>query len=147
MPFPDFNENGDLPVGIYKATLRKVIDYFGEGSLQRRLIARRLEKIYFSAKATGRVLRFIVYGSFVTGKENPNDIDIFILMEDSFNPDEVFGKSRLVFNHLATQKYEGASVFWGTKSGIIGDIDDFIASWQIKRDLTRRGIVEVEIND
>jgi hypothetical protein len=92
-------------------------------------------------------LRFIVYGSFVSDKENPNDVDIFMLMEDGFDPNEVFGKSRLIFNHLTTQKYEGASIFWGTKSGIIGDVDEFIAGWQIKRDTTRRGILEVEIND
>lgn len=147
MAFPTFTENGDLPAGIYKATLQEVLEHFGQGSLQRQLVARRLEKIYFSAKASEQVLRFIVYGSFVTAKENPNDVDIFMLMKDGFNPDEVYGKSRLVFHHLTTQKYEGASVFWGTKSGIIGDADEFIAGWQIKRDTTRRGIVEVEIND
>ena len=144
MTFPDFDENGDLPVGIYKATLQEVLEHFGQGSLQRRLVARRLEKIYLSAKATDKVLRFVVYGSFVTAKENPNDVDIFMLMEDEFDPDEVSGKSRLVFKHLTTQKYEGASVFWAAKSGIIGDADDFIAGWQIKRDSSRRGIVEVE---
>ena len=147
MTFPEFNENGDLPVGIYKATLQEVLEHFGKGSLQRQLIALRLKKIWYSAKATKQVLRFIVYGSFVTAKENPNDVDIFMLMEDGFDPNEVFGKSRLIFNHLTTQKYEGASIFWGTKSGIIGDVDEFISGWQIKRDTTRRGIIEVEIND
>jgi hypothetical protein len=147
MKFPEFNENGDLPVGIYKATLQKVLDHFGQGSLQRQLIAGRLTKIYFSAMQTNQVLRFIVYGSFVTTKENPNDIDIFMLMEDDFDPDELYGKNRLIFKHLTTQEYEGASVFWGTKTGIIGDADDFIAGWQTKRDKTLRGIVEVKIDD
>ncbi|CAN5153810.1 hypothetical protein BH20ACI1_BH20ACI1_26550 [soil metagenome] len=80
MTFPEFNENGDLPVGIYKATLEEVLDHFGQGSLQRQLVAGRLKKIYYSAKITDQVLRFIIYGSFVTAKENPNDIDIFILI-------------------------------------------------------------------
>jgi predicted nucleotidyltransferase len=118
MKFPEFNENGDLPVGIYQATLQEIVEHFGNGSLQRQLVARRLKKIHFFAKATNQVLRFIVYGSFVTAKENPNDIDIFMLIQDDFNPDEVSGKSRLIFKHLTTQEYEGASVFWGTKSGI-----------------------------
>ncbi|MGI8541993.1 MAG: DUF6932 family protein [Aridibacter sp.] len=147
MKFPEFNENGDLPVGIYKATLQKVLEHFGQGSLQRQLIAGRLTKIYFSAMQTNQVLRFIVYGSFVTTKENPNDIDIFMLMEDDFDPDELYGKNRLIFKHLTTQEYEGASVFWGTKTGIIGDADDFIAGWQTKRDKTLRRIVEVKIDD
>ena len=147
MTFPEFNENGDLPVDIYRATLREAVEHFGNGSLQRQLVARRLKKVYFSAKATNQVLRFIVYGSFVTAKENPNDVDIFILMKDNFDPDELYGKSRLIFKHLTTQEYEGASIFWGTKSGIIGDADEFIRGWQIKRDKMRRGIVEVEIDD
>ena len=147
MTFPEFNENGDLPVGIYKATLQEVLSHFGKGSLQRQLVAGRLKKIYYSAKQTNQVLRFIVYGSFVTTKENPNDIDVFMLMKDGFDPDEISGKSRLIFKHLTTQKYEGASIFWGTKSGIIGDVGEFIAGWQIKRDKSLRGIVEVEIND
>ncbi len=147
MAFPEFNENGDLPVGIYQATLQEVLDHFGKGSLQRQLVAGRLKKVYFSAMQTKQVLRLIVYGSFVSNKENPNDVDIFMLMKDGFNPDEVFGKSGLIFKHLTTQKYEGASVFWGTKSGIIGDVDEFIEGWQIKRDKSLRRIIEVEIND
>lgn len=147
MPFPEFNESGDLPVGIYKATLQEVLHHFAVGSLQRQLVAGRLKKIYFSALETDQVLRFIVYGSFVTAKENPNDVDIFILMKDGFDPDEVFGKSRLIFKHLTTQKYEGASIFWATESGIIGDVDEFIKGWQIKRGGERRGIVEVKIDD
>ena len=147
MKFPEFNENGDLPVDVYQATLQEVVEHFGSGSLQRQLVAGRLKKIYFFANATNQVLRFIVYGSFVTARENPNDIDIFMLMQDDFNPDEVSGKSRLIFKHLTTQEYEGASVFWGTKSGIIGDADKFVKGWQIKRDKTRRGIVEVKIDD
>lgn len=127
--------------------MEEVVEHFGRGSLQRRLVARRLTKIYELAKSTNRLLRFIVYGSFVTNKPNPNDIDIFMLMEDGFDPDQISDETRLIFKHLSTQKYEGASIFWATKLGIIGDEDDFIADWQIKRDKTKRGIVEVKSND
>jgi hypothetical protein len=38
----------------------------------------------------------------------------------------------------------GASVFWVKPSALIGDqFDDFVAHWQVKRDSTKRGIVEV----
>lgn len=33
---------------------------------------------------SGNLARFIVFGSFVTAKPAPNDVDIFLLMEDSF---------------------------------------------------------------
>ena len=35
MKFPEFNENGDLPISIYQATLQEVVEHFGNGSLQR----------------------------------------------------------------------------------------------------------------
>ncbi len=145
MKFPEFNVNGDLPVDIYNATLAEVLEHFGKGSLQRQVVALRLKKVYFSAMQTKEVLRSIVYGSFVTNKENPNDVDIFMVMQDDFNPNTVVGKIRLIFKHLTSQEYEGASIFWGTKSGIIGDVDEFVAGWQIKRDQSRRGIIEIEL--
>ena len=124
-----------------------MLEHFGKGSLQRQLVASRLKKVYFTANGYSQVLRFIVYGSFVSNKVSPNDVDIFMLMKDRFNPDDFAGKTRLIFKHLTTQEYEGASIFWGTKSGIIGDVETFIEGWQIKRDKTRRGIVELEIDD
>ena len=43
-----------------------------------------LEHIYALANAGGHLARFIVFGSFVTAKPAPNDVDIFLLMSDSF---------------------------------------------------------------
>ena len=51
-------------------------------------MAHRLEHIYALAKASRHLARFIVLGSFVTTKPAPNDVsndvDIFLLVEDSF---------------------------------------------------------------
>jgi len=64
--WPAFHENGDLPVGIYRATLGEVLEHFGTATLQRRLIGQRLERVYTLAASTGQVARFAVFGSFVT---------------------------------------------------------------------------------
>ena len=78
--WPEFDDNGDLPAGIHQATLDEVLQHFGTGSVQRRLVGQRLERIYKLAQNTGRVARFIVFGSFVTAKPDPGDVDIFMLM-------------------------------------------------------------------
>lgn len=52
--WPEFNESGDLPVGIHRATLAEVMGHFGRGSLQRKVIAQRLERIYTLANQTGK---------------------------------------------------------------------------------------------
>lgn len=115
MAFPDFNENGDLPVGIYKATLEEILDRFGQGSLQRQIVARRLAKIYRLVKSTKRLKRFIIYGYFVTAKANPNDVDIFLVMEDDFDKDAFKGDAKKMFEHLESEKKFGASIFWSRK--------------------------------
>ena len=69
-----------------------MLGYFGTGTVQRRLIGRRLERIYKLALSTGEVVRFVVFGSFVTAKPDPGDVDIFMLMEDSFDSNQVRGR-------------------------------------------------------
>lgn len=143
MKFPEFNENGDLPVDIYKATLAEVLEHFGKGSLQRQVVAKRLIKIYRLVKSTNHLERFIIYGSFVTSKPNPNDVDIFLVMDDDFDKDLFSGDVLTIFDHLETEKKLGASIFWARHQFILGNIQLFVEDWQIKDDKTRRGIVEV----
>jgi hypothetical protein len=81
--WPGFDANGDMPPGVHQATLAEVVAHFGSGTPQRQRVARRLEHIYALAKASGHLARFMVFGSFVTGKPAPNDVDLFLLMEDS----------------------------------------------------------------
>jgi hypothetical protein len=52
--WPKFNERGDLPIGIHRATLAEVIDHFGKSSFQRALVAQRPERIYSLACQTGK---------------------------------------------------------------------------------------------
>jgi hypothetical protein len=145
--WPEFENNGDLPRGIHQATLTEVIEHFGIGSVQRRLIGQRLDRIYKLAFSTGQVIRFIVFGSFVTAKSDPGDVDIFMLMEDSFDSSGVRGEVAIVFDHLAVQNVEGASVFWIRRQAAIGGEQDVVEYWQTKRDKTQRGIVEVISDD
>ena len=110
--WPEFDDNGDLPTGIHQATLAEVLQHFGTGSIQRRLVGQRLARIYKLAKSSGQVARFIVFGSFVTAKHDPGDVDIFMLMENSFDLNQVRSKAAIIFDYLAVQNVEGASVFW-----------------------------------
>ena len=53
--WPNFDSDGNLPVGIYRATLSEVIAHFGTSTLQRRLVAQRLTRIYTLARRTGQL--------------------------------------------------------------------------------------------
>lgn len=145
--WPAFHENGDLPVGIYRAPLAEVLEHFGTATLQRRLVGQRLERVYTLAASTGQVARFAVFGSFVTATPHPNDIDIFLIMADTFDVNQVQDETAIIFDHQAAQNVEGASVFWIRQLAAIGGEDAALAHWQTKRDHTRRGIVEVISDD
>jgi len=80
MLWPAFNELGDLPIGLYRATLAEVIAHFGHDTAQRMAITARLAHIYALVRHTGSVQRFIIFGSYVTAAPNPRDIDIFLVM-------------------------------------------------------------------
>jgi hypothetical protein len=99
------------------------------------------------ADATGHLRRFIVFGSFITDEPAPNDVDVFLLMADTFEVDRVRNEAAILFDHAAAQAYFGASVFWLRRLAVLGDENDAIGHWQIKRDGTRRGIVEVVADD
>jgi hypothetical protein len=143
MEWPAFNDEGDLPVGLYRAGLQEVLDHFGQSSTRRQIIATRLERIYRLACSTGQVARFGVFGSFVTEKEEPNDVDVIMIMEDSFDLASVSGEAALVFQHNEADAHFGASVFWVRRSAALGGEQAMIEHWQVRREGGRRGIVEI----
>jgi predicted nucleotidyltransferase len=140
---PAFNEDGDLPPGVHGATLSEVLAHFGQGSVQRCAVADRLTRLYQLAAATGQVTRFVVFGSFVTAKAESNDIDIILLMKDTFDLAAVMGEAALMFQHLEAQARFGASVFWTRCFGAMGGEQAMIAYWQVRRQGGQRGIVEI----
>jgi hypothetical protein len=125
------------------ATLRQVRARFGQGSLQRCAVADRLERVYQLVASTGQLARFVVFGSFVTAKEEPNDVDIILLMEDTFDLASVTGEAALPFQHMEADTHFGASVFWTRRSGAIGGEQAMVEYWQARRQGGRRGIVEI----
>ncbi len=145
--WPAFDNNGDLPIGIHQATLTEILQHFGIGNPQRELVGRRLERIFLLASSTRQVARFIVFGSFVTAKPSPGDVDVFLLMEDSFDVTQIDGEVALVFDLQKAQDVLGASIFWTRKQIIFSNEQEIVEGWQIKRDESRRGIVEVIHND
>lgn len=143
MALPPFNRDGDLSPGVYTATLTEVLERFGHGSIRRRAVADRLRRVYQLAASTRKLARFIVFGSFVTSKSEPNDVDIVLLMEDTFDLAEISGEASLVFRHMEADARFGVSVFWTRRCGALGGEKAMVEYWQVRRDGGQRGIVEI----
>jgi hypothetical protein len=119
-------------VGVHPATLAEVIAQFGHDTVQRVTITARLERIYELARRTESLQRFIIFGSYVTAEPNPRDA-----------PPE----AQSLFRHGTAESDLGASIFWVNAGTSFADTEDLLIGWQTRRDLRRRGIVEVVEHD
>ena len=143
MALPPLTEKGELPAGVHPASLSEVRALFGVGSARRKALILRLERIYRVVRATGCLARFVVFGSFVTRKPEPQDVDLFLVMADEFDASKLSGDMRLLFEHGAAQARFGASVFWVRRHAAWPDEPAAVEFWQVKRSGDRRGIVEI----
>ena len=76
--FNGFDQNGYLPYGMYNMTFEEFKNIFGKCSMKRKEILKEYKKFMVEIKNTGYLLNHWIGGSFVTKKENPNDIDTLI---------------------------------------------------------------------
>jgi hypothetical protein len=143
MDLPDFDDQGNLPPEIFRGTLAEIEEHFGSSPSERITMFTRLIRIYEIAKGTGHLKRFVIFGSFVTAKANPNDVDIYIIMDDDFDVSQVEASAAILFDHLAAQSHFGASVFWVRSIGALGGEDASIRDWMLTREGTNRGIIEI----
>ena len=83
---PHFNDDGNLPPGLHRATLEEVSHRFGGPTEIRRVQMESLEWLVAIARKAG-VSRLIVNGSFATDEPVPNDVDCVLLIEPGFPSD------------------------------------------------------------
>lgn len=144
MALPEFNNHGDLPEGLHKANLAEVLERFGRGSEARQEVTAVLQRIHQLVTAAGKLERFVIFGSYITAKSEPHDIDVVLVMKDDFSMDACDEQTRILFDHQRAEGELGASIFWLCPSVLLrGSLEDFLLGWGTKRDLTLRGIVEV----
>lgn len=140
---PPFTARGDLPEGIHGASWPEIETRFGSAGLRPNLLG-RLRHLYELAARTGKVKRFLVFGSFVSNEPAPRDIDIALVMASDFRLEAAPRESQTLFSHADAEARFGASVFW-VREGMLPDelMQEFLDTWQTKRDGTRRGILEI----
>jgi hypothetical protein len=146
---PETLPSGFLPPGVHNATLREILTRFGSGTPRRQVLASRLQEFLTLARTTGQLLRAFIWGSFVTDKPFPRDLDVFLLMQQGF--DQAFAYlpliQRDVFNYARARLLFEADVFWATETVGIEELNSWLSVYQLSRDMVPRGIVEVIFDD
>ena len=69
------------------------------------------------------------------------------MMQGRFQPSDAPPETQLLFRHGTARSGFGASIFWVNAETSFADTEDLIIGWQTRRDLQRRGIVEVVEHD
>lgn len=105
---PQLTENGYLPEGVWDCSMEELRKKFGvfRGSDQRPKLFNKLEEFLAEIYKTGWIEEVIIDGSFVTGKEDPNDIDIILaLREPPKNVETPFWIARILSQQTIRKKY------------------------------------------
>ena len=101
------------------------------------------------ARATGQLQRAFIWGSFVTDKPFPRDLDVFLLMQEGFDRHFIHlpPTQRAVFEHERVRLLFEADVFWATAAVGAEELASWLSVYQFSRDMMQRGIVEVLFDD
>jgi hypothetical protein len=147
VPIPDLDGRGLLPPGVHPCRINEVRDRFGQfqSSDRRCRLFDALEAYVHEAGSTGLVAWLVVNGSFVTGKADPNDIDIVIVVraDHDFGADLRPFEYNVVSRRRVRKRYPFDVLVAREGSR---ELDEYVAFFQQVRgepDL-RKGVLKVE---
>ncbi len=146
MSLPDFNKDGYLPPGIHAASLAEVVKRFGTASEARSKQAELLRQVVEAAKSYTTIKRVLVWGSFVTNKQKPADLDYSIVVSVNHGQTKIEDEHRRFFvPSEARLRYgvdRGYLVIPDYPLEIYIEFLDFLCHTRTRRE---RGIVEINI--
>jgi hypothetical protein len=140
---PELTAEGELPPGVHIADWHVFEARFCSSFPRRVWLSGRLQKLLELAAASGELRRIFVWGSFVTAKPAPRDIDILLIMDDDFETERIDASAQAVFDSVRARLLFESDVFWARAS--IGDemLRLWLDTYQVSRRFRKRGIVEV----
>ncbi len=142
---PPFDNLGHLPPGVHITGWQEFQSHFGLSTPRRLWLSDRLRSLLDLAAASGKLRRIFIWGSFVTAKPAPKDLDILLIMAEDFEVDQLPAPAHAIFDSVRARLLFESDVFWARAS--IGDdlLHLWLDTYQISRTFQRRGIVELEL--
>ena len=105
----------------------------------------RFQALVELAASTGKLRRVFIWGSFVTAKPVPRDVDTLLIMDEDFEVDRIPAPARVLFDAIQSKLLFESDVFWARAS--IGEevLQLWLDTYQTTRNFGKRGIVELEL--
>ena len=143
MSIPALQANGELPPGEHQASLNEVEAVYGSSTDRRKLLMQGLREAASNFELSG-VKTLWIDGSFITDKEEPNDIDgcwEYTLVVDTEKLDPFFLGSREEIKNKYGLDFFIANII-EAGSGL-----PFPKFFQVNRDGDPKGIIVVKLGD
>lgn len=129
-----------MPPGVHTAGWTEIEQRFGTGTQARLRAFATLKRVHELALRSGFLRNFYIFGSFLSSTPEPRDVDVLLIMAANFKIEVCPSESQPLFWHLQAEARYGASVFWFREGALT---KQFLRGWQVKRDGTLRGILEL----
>jgi len=145
MVLPEFTSEGDLPEGVYVTDWQEFRARFGAATARRVWLFGRFQALVELTVQTGKLRRVFVWGSFVTAKPAPKDVDILLLMDEDFEVERIAAPAQIVFDAVRAKLLFESDVFWARASIGAEVLGLWLDTYQTSKTFRKRGIVELEL--
>lgn len=140
---PAFRTDGCLPLGLHTASEAEIMFRCGSLNARRRRLAVRLRRWIELAQKVG-AKRLLLDGSFVTAKEEPNDIDAVVFLPQDFGHQvQRGGEPALELEHMLLTRHP-EEIFAAEDEADWNDWVEFFSRTR-EADGRRKGLVEVDL--
>jgi predicted nucleotidyltransferase len=127
------------------ASLDDIRIRFGTSTPRRQFLFRQLEIIIDQLLVTRNVRQIYLFGSFVSGKASPNDVDLLVVMNAGFSTTQIGGKVLELFQHDVCRIRYHADLFWVTEAVGNAQIEDLLEVFSRDREGRTQSVVEVKL--
>jgi len=104
----------NCPLEVHIADRQEFESRFGGFSPRRPWLLGRLRTLVELAATSGELRRVFIWGSFVTGKPAPRDLDILLIMSEGFEVDRLAAPAQAVFDSTRARLLFESDVFLST---------------------------------
>jgi len=118
---------------------------FGTSTPRRQFLFRQLEIIIDQLLVTRNVRQIYLFGSFVSGKASPNDVDLLVVMNAGFSTTQIGGKVLELFQHDVCRIRYHADLFWVTEAVGNARIEDLLEVFSRDREGRTQSVIEVKL--
>ncbi len=134
-----------LPVGDHQASWADVEASFG-GNQRRQAFCERLKELIDRARNCG-FLRVYVFGSFISAKPDPGDVDLMWVYRSGLDFDTLSQDCRDLLNYATMKAREGWDIWCCSDDPAV--LEDLLSGWRKSKPpgSMERGIIFIRINE